>query len=235
MNKYTDIFFDFDDTLYDTHGNSTIALKELYQEAHLDQYYNNENKWVEAYWYANVLLWGKYAKGEISRDTLMVERFRMPLQQGSCKHPSNEYCLELSDRFLMLSSAKSGLVEGARQVLNYLRQKGYRLHLCSNGFHEVQYKKLANTQLTDYFQSVILSEDAGANKPSAQFFDYAFKVSKASPEATLMIGDNYTTDIEGAMNVGLDAMLFNRWDSSFAPPKTVTYIVNKLTDIVSIL
>ena len=108
--------------------------------------------------------------------------------------------------------------------------------MTSNGFHEVQYKKLAACGLRDYFDTIILSEDAGVNKPSPLYFDYAFKVSGANKDATLMIGDNLQTDIMGALNAGIDAMLFNHWDADTndcqQPP---TFIVNSLKEIMEIL
>ena len=120
--------------------------------------------------------------------------------------------------------------------MDYLKQKGYRMHMTSNGFHEVQYKKLAACGLRDYFDTIILSEDAGANKPSKQYFDYALKVSGANRATTLMIGDNLNTDILGALNARLDAMLVNRWDIDAKDiPSTVTFIVDSLHDIKNIL
>lgn len=235
MNRYSDLFIDFDDTLYDTRGNSIIALAELFDEFGLAQYFRNPDDFYKAYWEANIHLWSLYAKGEITRDHLIVERFRIPLSNGEGLDPTEKYCLEMSDRFLELCSCKSGVVDGAVELLEHLSRKGYRMHICSNGFHEVQYKKLQSSDLGKYFENIILSEDAGANKPSKLFFDYAFAVTKADPSATLMIGDNYATDIEGAMNAGLDTLLFKRWDPNFEPPRPVTFAVSSLREIISLL
>jgi putative hydrolase of the HAD superfamily len=108
------------------------------------------------------------------------------------------------------------------------------MHMTSNGFHEVQYKKLAACGLTDYFDTVILSEDAGVNKPAKGYFDYALRVSKAVPETTIMIGDNFNTDIMGAKNAGLDTIYFNRYPD-YPAPQPVTHEVASLRDIMDIL
>jgi putative hydrolase of the HAD superfamily len=120
--------------------------------------------------------------------------------------------------------------------MDYLKRKGYRMHMCSNGFHEVQYKKLEACGLKDYFDTIILSEDAGVNKPSPLYFDYALKVSGASCESTLMIGDNLQTDILGALHAGIDALLFNRWQADVdTSPQEPTFVVETLRDIMKIL
>ncbi len=234
MKTYKDLFIDFDDTLYDTRGNAIISLAELFEWADLDRWFDDANEFYDAYWKANVELWTQYAKGEIERDYLIVERFRRPLSLRM-PNPTKEYCLEISDKFLELCSCKPGLIDGARELVEYLKAKGYRLHICSNGFHEVQYKKLTACGLIDFFDTIVLSEDAGANKPSAQFYDYALKVSGAKRETTLMIGDNYEGDVLGAIASGIDAMLFRRWDKTFQPAPTVRYTVDTLPEITTIL
>lgn len=234
--RYKDLFLDFDDTLYDTYGNAVIALSETFEAFHLERYFDNPKTFYDAYWTANIDLWSRYSKGEIDRPYLIVERFRRPLSVGQGLEVTEAFCLEMSDRFLDFCSSKFGVVDGAHELMDYLKTKGYRMHMTSNGFHEVQYKKLAACGLRDYFDTIILSEDAGVNKPSPLYFDYALKTSGASKETTLMIGDNLQTDILGALNAGIDAMLFNRWavDTNNIP-QTPTFIVNSLKDIMTIL
>lgn len=234
MKQYRDLFIDFDDTLYDTHGNAVIALSEVYEEFGLGRYFDASKDFYDTYWQANIDLWGQYAKGEIDRDYLIVERFRRPLSAGKGLKVTVNLCLLISDRFLDLCAEKPGVVDGAHELMDFLKEKGYRMHMCSNGFHEVQYKKLSACGLKDYFKTVILSEDAGANKPSKQFFDYAFKVSKARRKSTLMIGDNFETDIMGAKRAGLDVLFFNRFPEHPAP-QPVDYEVTSLRDIMTLL
>ena len=234
--RYKDLFIDFDDTLYDTHGNAVIALSETFECFRLDRYFEDPQVFYDAYWTANIDLWTQYAKGEITRDYLIVERFRRPLSVGKGIEITKELCLEISDRFLDFCATKPGVIDGAHDLMDYLRQKGYRMHMCSNGFHEVQYKKLDACGLHKYFDTIILSEDAGVNKPSKTYFDYALKMSGASRETTLMIGDNLQSDILGALNADLDAMLFNRWQvPSEEFPQNLTFAVENLCDIMEIL
>jgi putative hydrolase of the HAD superfamily len=234
--RYKDLFVDFDDTLYDTYGNAVISLRETFDAYRLDRFFTDPQVFYDAYWSANIDLWMRYSHGEITRDYLIVERFRRPLSVGQGLEVTEALCLEMSDKFLDFCSSKPGVIEGARDLMDYLKQKGYRMHMCSNGFHEVQYKKLAACGFRDYFDTIILSEDAGVNKPSPLYFNYAFKVSCADRETTLMIGDNLQTDIQGALSAGIEALLFNRWqvnvgESAVKP----TFVVDKLLDIKKLL
>lgn len=245
--NYKDIFIDFDDTLYDTRGNACIALCEIYDIFGLERYFPYPEIFYEHYWAINVQLWGQFTKGEITRDELILERFRRPLTEApstlSDEIGNNEngetaeinFALAVSDKFLSLCAHKPGVVEGAHDLMHYLRNRGYRIHLCSNGFKEVQYHKLRASKLLEYFDTIILSDDIGVPKPSKTFFDRALEMSGADRTTTIMIGDNYNTDILGAINSGIDAMLFNRWDKDFVPPHPIAYTVNTLSEIKNIL
>lgn len=231
---YSDLFIDFDDTLYDTYGNAVIALRELFDSLQLNRYFPDAELFYSEYWKANIDLWSRYSKGEITRDYLIVERFRHPLSFGVGLEPTEAYCRMAGDRFLDFCADKPGLVAGARELVDYLRQRGYRLHLCSNGFHEVQYRKLRACGLDGCFSTIILSEDAGHNKPAPEFFDYAFRVSGAVRERTLMIGDNFTTDILGAKRAGLATAFYNRFPE-YPAPEPVDYEVTALRQLIGIL
>ncbi len=242
MLPYKDIFLDFDDTLYDTRGNATLALEELYDAFHLEKVFDSKRFFTEHYWEINESLWAQYSLGEITRDFLIIERFRRPLALGNGANLSDEFCLQLGDVFLEFNCTKTGVVEGAHDLLDYLKSRGYRLHICSNGFTEVQYRKLDMVGMSDYFDTIVLSEQAGVNKPSPKFFDFAFSQSKAVPTSTIMIGDNLNTDIQGAMGVGLDTVYFNRYHqplpcSSSASPTVPrpTFTVYALDEVKQIL
>ena len=101
--------------------------------------------------------------------------------------------------------------------------------------HEVQYRKLNASKMTDYFDTVILSEDAGANKPLPAYFDYAMEKTGAKVETTLMIGDTFATDILGAKAYGLDVMFFNRNPRTFKPTEPVNYEVRNLKEVMALL
>lgn len=253
--KYTDLFVDFDDTLYDTHGNAVIALREVFEHFRLGDYIADEAEFYRDYWETNVMLWDKYAHGLIERDYLIVERFRHPLAighgleertqgfdetLGDFPEATRTFCLEVSDYFLGRCATKPGVVEGAHELMDYLKSRGYRLHMTSNGFHEVQYSKLRACGLFDHFDTIVLSEDAGVNKPHPDFFRYAFEQSKADPATTLMIGDNIVTDILGAKLAGLPTLYFNRKGEERPAtveghPDPVDYEVRSLAEIMDIL
>ena len=235
MKKYRDIFIDFDDTLYDTRGNSSIALREVFTLFCLMPHFPDPETFFDSFWKTNTELWAQYSQGEITRDYLMLQRFMRPLNKGLGMDVSEDFCHDMSKKFLELCSEKSGVVEGAHELMEHLKAKGYRLHICSNGFREVQYKKLNACGLHSYFDTIILSEQVGALKPAKAFYDAALRVAGANIESTIMIGDNYQNDVVGAMNAGIDAMLFNRWEKGFVPPQPVTYVVDELKEIMQIL
>lgn len=234
--KGKDLFIDFDDTLYDTHGNAVIALQEVFDAFHLSRYFSSIEAFTVPYWNTNIDLWRRYAKGEISRDYLMLHRFLDPLSLGEGLSPTHEYCMQVSDFFLDSCANKPGLVDGARDLMDTLLAEGYRMHMCSNGFHEVQYKKLRACGLANHFQSVILSEDAGVNKPHPDFFRYALQKTGADRTTTFMIGDNFDVDIVGAHGVGLPTIFFNRYSADFTPSSGIAdHIVTHLSEVLSCL
>lgn len=229
----TDIFIDFDDTIYDTRGNAVLALHELYAEFHLERFFDAYEEFSGYYWEANRRLWAQYARGEIARDELIIQRFMEPLSRGRNCHPSVGEVLRISDFFLEACSVKPGLVDGAVELLESL-SRNFRLHVASNGFHEVQYRKMKSAGVEHYFDTVILSEDAGANKPQKRFFDYAFRQTGATPATTMMLGDNIDTDIVGARNAGIRQIYFNRHPSE-RPAFSPTYEVFSLSEVPAIV
>lgn len=238
--QYKDVFIDFDDTIYDTRHNSQVALEETFAYFHLEQYFSDPQVFYSAYWQANEMLWRRYSLGLVTKNHLREQRFRIPLNRGLVEgwlpfSPSTAFCLKVNDWFVMRASSQTGLLPGARQLIDYLRERGYGLHMCSNGFHEVQYRKLAACHLNGAFHNIILSEDAGVNKPDKRYFDYAFRITHAAPATTIMIGDNQLTDIYGAQTYEFDTIFFNPQQHPLSPDVHPTHEVSSLTEISTIL
>jgi putative hydrolase of the HAD superfamily len=124
---------------------------------------------------------------------------------------------------------KTEVMPHALETLDYLKTR-YTLHIVSNGFTEVQYRKIERSGLDTYFTHVFLSEETGFHKPKPEFFDHVFSKIDATKEESLMIGDNYEADIEGAMNFGIDQVFYSL-NPSDTPQRTPTYRIHDLAEL----
>lgn len=228
---YKHVFLDFDDTIYDTRGNATVALNELYAHFNLNRYFDRFETFAEIYWKRNHEVWALYSEGKMTRQELIIERFLYPLRQVGTG--TEEMALELNDWFLESTSRKSGLIEGARELLDYLKPN-YHIHMISNGFTEVQYRKMESAGVAGYFEEVILSDAVGVNKPDPAIFEFALRKAGATPEESIMIGDNFDTDIKGAIRSRIDQVFFNP-QKEFIAPQRPTFEVRTLGEIHEIL
>lgn len=230
-NKYKSLFIDLDDTLWDIHQNAKECLEEIYVDYGYQQYYPTFNDYYNVYMPSNHHLWGLYRQGKIRKDELIVERFLVPVREFGIDDAA--YAKSLSDDFLERTTHKTKLIDGAIDLLDYLKPK-YRMHILSNGFREVQFKKIENSGLKPYFDKIILSEDADINKPHPDIFTYALKNTNSRRVKTLMIGDSWEADIVGARDSRIAQLWFNPAGlptQGFQP----TYTVKTLQEIKEIL
>ena len=231
MMNYKCLFIDLDDTLWDTYHNNKECLRELYTEYRMGRFYTSFEAFFSIYMPNNVELWAKYRRGDINKQTLMIERFRNILKPLGITSPIE--ILRINDCFLEKTTLQKGLIAGAMDLLNYLKPK-YRLFILSNGFREVQYLKLVNSGLAPFFEQMILSEDAKIQKPHKGIFEYALLHTNSKREESLMIGDCWDADILGAKNAGMDALWFNpkgESEQGFSP----LFTVHSLEEIKKIL
>ncbi len=228
---YKNLFFDFDDTLWDTYANSRIAMESLFGGSILSSIYDSFDDWFTPYLEYNELLWEAYQHGKIEKDQLIIDRFLLPLKRKGVD--DIEVARELHRRYLDTVSEQRAIIPYSIELLEYLRPK-YKLYILSNGFIEVQYRKIENAGMLGFFDDIILSEHAGVNKPHPDIFTYALTRTASAKHESLMIGDNFDTDISGAYKVGMDQMFYNRkgqTNLSFSP----TFEVFGLDEIPGIL
>lgn len=229
--KYKSLFIDLDDTLWDTYHNNKECLEELFAENRWDRYYASFEAFYAIYMPHNIKLWEQYRNHEIDRQTLIIERFRYVLQPVGIEDVDS--IKRINNTFLQLTATKTRLIPGAIELLEYL-YPSYRLFILSNGFREVQYKKLHNSGLAPYFEKTILSEDAAIQKPHKGIFDYALVNTNSRRRESLMIGDSWEADIVGAYQSKIDQCWLNPErlpNKEFVP----TYNVEALDQIKQIL
>ena len=204
------LWFDLDDTLWDMAGNSVICLREVYDTRGLSRYFDSPARWDDVYHRINSGLWEQYGRAEISRDFLRSERFARPLRlAGVPDEEAAAMAAELDGYYLSLLGAKTRLVPGASDALARLRGLGYRMGIVSNGFREVQYNKLRSGGIDSYFDTVVLSDDAGYNKPDPRFFAYAEAQAGSEGRLNVIVGDNPVADVRGALDAGWSAVWYD--------------------------
>lgn len=204
---YHNIFFDLDRTLWDFNKNSEVSLHQLFRDYQLQSTFGNFLFFKSRYEYHNGKLWNAYYQKRIKKEDLMYRRFYLTLKEAG-KDDLN-LAKEIATDFIEISPLQTVTFPHTHETLEYLKEKGYQLYIITNGFNEVQSKKLKNSKLDNYFTKVITSEDAGANKPTQQIFEYAFEKTGGTANNSIMIGDDLSTDIAGAKRVKMDQIYFN--------------------------
>lgn len=179
----------------------------------------------------NEKLWARYRNGFIKVDELRWKRMWLTLLDF--KIGDEILARTMAGQFLDLLPTRNLLFPHAIELLDYLNQKKYKLHLITNGFERTQHSKLQYSGLSKYFIEVITSEGSNSLKPHKEIFDFALGKTKATQEESIMIGDSLEVDIQGAMNAGIDQIYVNHLNVE--PEIKPTYIVYSLKEIEQIL
>jgi putative hydrolase of the HAD superfamily len=229
---YKDLFFDLDHTLWDFETNSKETIQELYTTHRLAELgIVDFDGFYSTYSAHNHRLWDRYTKGFIKQEELRWKRVYLSLLDF--KVANEPLAKEMSLAYLEILPNKKHLFPYTIEILDYLKEKEYKMHLITNGFESVQFKKIKNSGLQDYFIEVITSEASNSLKPQKEIFEYALKNAKASVEKSIMIGDNEFADIQGGINMGMDTVFVNHIQA--IPTIPATYTITHLKELETIL
>ena len=243
--SYKAVFIDWDDTIGDFLGAAKLALQEIYDKYNLSDYFASFKEFFSLYKPHNLELWDKYGKDQVTKDYLSFDRFFFPLMHGSKVIKNFELGIknyqliaklaeELSEDFLNLTTAHFSLLEGAEELVRYLAKK-YPLTVVTNGFLEVQYEKFDKSGLKDCFSHIVLSEEVGCQKPNPRIFEEALRLNGVSADEVVMIGDSWSSDIQGAINAGIDQIWIRKSANPQQEGQQATYVVQSLHEIMEIL
>lgn len=230
--RYRHIFFDLDHTLWDFETNAKDTLQELYHIHDLNaKGIHDFDTFFSRYSHHNERLWDRYTKGFIKQDELRWKRMWLTLLDY--KLADEVLSRKMSVEFLEKLPSKKAIFPYTFEILEYLKAKGYRMHLVTNGFEKVQHNKLQSSGLHAYFEAVITSEASNSLKPQKEIFDYAFKQTGAIDKESIMIGDNLDADIQGGINAGMDTVFVNHLNvTAHVQPTYTVYHLKELEDIL---
>lgn len=232
MKNIEHIFFDLDRTLWDFDTNSRLTLIELFQKFKLEKFTgSNPQDFISTYEKHNDLLWEAYRKKEVSKSFLRVNRFEATLKELSIDLGLNASS-EMADYYVEESPNKTLLFDGTIAMLEALKHQ-FHLHIITNGFKEIQYKKLINCNIIHYFDEIICSEETGFQKPDPRIYLFAMQKTRAKPQTSLMVGDDIEVDLVGAQNCRMNDAWFNP-QAKFSSLK-VGFEYQKPTELVEYL
>jgi putative hydrolase of the HAD superfamily len=230
--RYQHLFFDLDHTIWDFEFNSKETLMDLHLKYNLtEKGIHDFDAFFEQYSMHNHRLWDRYTKGFIKQEELRWKRIYLSLLEY--KIADEKLSREMSFDYLDILPNKKNLFPYTIEILDYLKEKGYQMHLITNGFESVQFKKIENSNLAPYFKEVITSEGSNSLKPNKEIFEYALQKSNAKLAESIMIGDNESADIQGAINIGMDSVFVNHIKA--IPTVPATYTITHLKELEEIL
>jgi putative hydrolase of the HAD superfamily len=229
--QYKHLFFDLDHTLWDFDANAKLTLHDLYDTLKLEERgVHDFDLFYRNYLAHNTMLWARYRNGFIKQAELRVKRMRLSLLDF--KIGDEALAEAMSSRFLEMLPTRNVLFPYAIEILQYLSNKNYRLHLITNGFEEVQHHKINNSRISHYFNKVITSEGSNSLKPNKEIFEFALAATKANLKESIMLGDDLEADIIGASNAGMDQVFINHVEA--VPDFKPTYMVKSLKELEDI-
>lgn len=188
------IFFDIDDTLYDTSGFAKLARKAALNAmiaAGLPLTHD------DAYILLREIIKEKGSNYDQHLNVLTKRVF------------GEENLLLVAIGMITYHNVKFALLRlfpETMSTLIHLKAQGYNLGVISNGLTIKQYEKLVRLGLHHFFDSVITSQEAGVEKPDINIFELAMDRIGCKAEDSVMIGNSFNDDIKGAIDAGMSAI-----------------------------
>ena len=229
MKEVNNLFFDLDHTLWDFDKNSDLTFFKILKKNNLNI---DVSKFLNSYHPINRKYWELYRENKVSKADLRYYRLSDTFKK--LNYDINDNLInQLAIDYIEHLSDFNHLIPDTLIVLNSLKSN-YKMHIITNGFKEVQKRKLEKSKLIQYFDSVTISEDVGVKKPHKLIFDHALTAANANVENSVMIGDNFNADILGALGVGMKAIYYD-FHKTNEQERENLIIIKNLKELIKIL
>lgn len=226
---YKVVLLDADGTLFNYNMAEKYALEKAFKTF---SYRGNIEEISKRYKVINLNLWLELEKGNITKDKLRYERFQRLFDEYELEFDAHEF----SESYLSRLGESNFLIDGAEDICKYLKDKGYKVVILTNGIKKVQSSRLDTSAVRDYIDDMVVSEEVGVNKPDPMIYDYTFQlINHNEKDSVIMVGDSLTADIQGGINCGIHTCWLNldnrRNDTGINP----TYEIHSLSELKKIL
>lgn len=223
---YTTLFLDIDNTLLDFTKAEAMAVRRVLKKYSLP----SDDIAVTTYSKINQSYWERFERGEIPKSDIFEGRFKTLLEYFGEKRDtaaiSADYCVNLSEGYFK--------VENAEEILEYLKNRGYKLYATTNGLSSTQFKRIKNSGLEPYFDKIFVSEEAGHQKPEKEYFDYVIaNIPEKDTSKMLIVGDSQSSDILAGINSGIDTCWYNPHGNT--PKYSSKFIISYLLELKKLL
>jgi HAD superfamily hydrolase (TIGR01509 family) len=205
--RLTTILFDLDDTLFDHIATARASLRAsatplpFFQTVDFEPFYQLYSELLEEY--HALLMAGRYSYEEARR--LRFEGLLAPYWPAATAAEIDDFVRANQTHYPLMRQP----VAGALALLQALKPH-YRIGIVTNNRTAEQEEKLAFLGMTGLVDALITSEDVGVPKPDARIFEVAMQRLGARPEETVLVGDNWRADVQGALAVGIRPVWLNR-------------------------
>jgi 2-haloacid dehalogenase len=223
------VFLDLDDTIFDFLACERVAISNTLRAFSVEP----TEEIIKRYSRFNQLQWEALERGEITRDEVITRRFELLFDSLGMKIDPWQVQVYYEDNL----SRQHVFTDGALELLTSLRAlKKYKLYAATNGLAKVQWRRIRESGIDEYFDGFFISEEMGANKPSSEFFEKCFeKIDGFDKEQAIIIGDSMSSDIKGGANVGMKTCLFNMRNKQISGDLRPDYEIKTLSEVIPLL
>jgi 2-haloacid dehalogenase len=224
---YDWLWFDADGTLFDYNRAEATALQNSFKLLSLQF----EDRYLDAYREINSKLWQRLERHEIKPEVLRVHRFELLFETLSLNGIPDQFSTVYVEQLAICAE----LVDGAHEVLQNLHGRSH-IVIVTNGLQAVQRSRVERSTIKGFIEEIIISEEVGAAKPHAAFFDSAMEQTGHPRKSdVLIIGDSLTSDIRGGVEYGLDTCWYNPAAQSKPEELPITYEIRRLDELLAII
>ncbi|AOT69422.1 YjjG family noncanonical pyrimidine nucleotidase [Geosporobacter ferrireducens] len=223
---YNIILMDLDNTILDFDAAEKESFRKIIELSGL----NYTDALLQQYKKINKSLWNRLEQGHLPKDVVLNTRFSEFFELYGIQVDGSD--IEKKYRFYLDNS--SSLISNAEYTLTKLKMMGKRIYSASNGVYTTQIKRLSNAGIIDLFDGHFISDKIKYEKPSPYFFGYCLKnIYGALNSSIIMVGDNPTSDVQGAVNVGIDSCFYQH--SKNVECTYANYIIHDISELLDIV